>query len=447
MSLPRLATILLACATAPAALAIDYSVESNIDGNVSHNDNLRMTERDQTSVNKYQIVPAITLKSASERTDIALTSTFFFNRYSESAFNSDDQKFDLNLQHSFETSSLVLSGLVNRQSTTTSEELTSGRVGTRAERTELYQIAPAWTYFLNETNSIQLSAAHTKQHYRARNYTGYENSVAGVDWVYVLNERVKTVLSGYYTRYQSEDIDFSVPAFDTSYAYFGERILRGYFGEQGYSTRTKEKKVQLGVDYQLSEATLLQARFGRSNSETSHPISGNDSFCSNPVYLELRAIYAFEGLNLGGICATEDTDDRLTTAQVTWNWRSERQQFQINGTKSTQPSSNGYVVDALLVRSYWSYNLTERDQLSAALSLVRNRAINEDEDDVLNRSIADRDYSSISLNYRRRLSEEWSTVVGYQYNRQKYNEVDVKAHANIFSIGIRYQPRAWHWAR
>lgn len=446
----RLGTALLlyACSTAQVALATDYSVEGTIDANYSHNDNLRMSEQNKLSVSKYQLLPVIAFKSSTENTDVALTSTFYFNRFSDSDFNSNDQTFDLRVQHNFEKSSLSIEAQAIRQTTLTSEELGSGRVGQSAKRTELYQFSPSWTFFLGENDSVQFSGTYAEQHYSDPTYTGYKNGVADVDWIHVLTERLKGILSVSYSRFQSDDINFVVPTFDTGFieTASGNEVVRGYYGEQGYSTQTKEKKLQLGLDYQWSEASLLQARYGRSNSETTHPLSGDDAFCTNPAYLYVSAVYALQGISVGGICETRKTDDRLTTAEVTWNWHNENQQVQFDATKSTQPSSNGYVVDALVLRSYWAYSLTELDQVSASLTAVRNRSINN-EDSVLNNSIADRDYESLSLNYRRRLNEHWSATVGGQYNRQKYNESNLEASAKVFSIGIRYQPQSQHWAR
>ncbi len=422
------------------ASATDYSASAVINANTSHNDNLRLVQSDKTAVTKYQVAPVLTLDASTETSKLALTSTFSFNRYDKNEFNSDDQNIALALAHQFENSSVGLNAAIVRESTITSELLTSGNISDKAEPTEIYRISPNWTYILNETNQLQLSATYSTQDYHSAGYTGYKNTGAEVDWIYIFNERTKWVTAVNYSDFDSDDVTFGVPNQDVSGDY--GTVPANRFGQQSYSTRTKNEGVQVGIDHQWSEESLLQARVGSSQNSTSYPLSSTQDFCANPYYIALQAAQ----YPVGGICNLPDQNDRLFTAELDWTWHNERQQFGLNTTQSSQPTSSGYTVDQLQIGSNWSYALTELDQISTSLTLVRNRAIGGS-NSIQNSSSADRNYGNASLNYRHQISEQWFLNAGYTFSKQKYTQIDNQANSNVVSLGISYQPQQWHWSR
>lgn len=450
-----LATLLFG-GLAAAASATDYSASAAIDSSVSYNDNLRMTQSDKTAVRKYQVVPTLSLNADTETSSFRLQSIFYFNYYDKSEFNSNDQNIGVAYSKKFESSEVGVNANLVRDSTITSEELGSGRIGDTAERTDIYQVAPYWSYYLNETNLLQLTSSYTQQNYKSRNYIGYKQYGGGLDWIHVYNERLKLVTSANYSKYESDDSqDFPSPL--TGFTVYEPvdiggisvlvpvRFTRGQFGNQTYSTRTEEKRLQVGADYEWSEATKLQARLGASRSETEYPVSDPQNICSNTDYLEL--VRAGLAPYVGGLCGLEPSDSTLFTAELDWTWKSERNQLNLSTTKSTQPTSNGYMVDAWQVASTWTYALSERDQIKTDLTLVRNRTINESSRSSQTTSAGNRNYGTVLFSYSRQLNELWSVTGSYRYSKQQYTDLDYSAAANVFSIGIRYQPQRWDWAR
>jgi hypothetical protein len=432
----QLIAVLVCAGWISTSTAIDYSADAAVSTSVSHNDNLRLVQTNKTAVTRYEMTPVFKLSAISETSVLRLTSTFDFNRYDKSEFNTDDQNIALAFNHQLETSSVGFNAAVIRSSTITSELLTTGRIGDKAERTEQYQFSPNGSYTLNEHNLIQFSASYSKQDYQATGYTGYKNVGAELDWIHIINERMKWVTTATYSDYHSDDLEFDVPGFNIG-------LPRGYFGKQSYSTRTKNKGLQVGLDYQWSEESVIQARFGRSKNDTTYPVNDPQNICGNSTYLALIRL----GLPLGGICTTIPHDNTfLSTAELDWTWRNERQQFSLNTIKSTQPTSNGYSVDALQLSSNWSYQLTELDEVSTNLSLIRNRALGKG-NSLQSTAGADRDYGSATLQYQHRIGENWFVNTSYQYSRQKYTEVDYQANSKVISLGIRYQPQQWHWSR
>ena len=408
--------------------AADFSAGFAINAHTNHNDNIRLTQNDQKASTEYQLSPKIDLGVNTETSQLLLTSTLNFNRYSLSEYNSDDQNIALGLSHQFENSFAGLDLNYVHNSTLTSELLTSGQIGTRADRAEKYDISPTWAYTVNERNTIQMSATYTTQNYESSSYLGYDNKSAELDWLHQLNERLKFILATSYSDYQSDDRSITV---------YG--LLLGIFpipvGTQSYTTRTQTKDIQLGAEYQISENSTLSGRFGRSRNDTTQPVKDPSNFC------------AYGDQLIGAVCSTIPHSVNFgTTANLSWTWNNEQQRFKLNATKLVQPTSNGYAVDAIQIQPSWSYQLTELDSISIDASIVRNRAIDKTTN-LLNTSLADRDYGSATLRYQRRLTESWLFSTSYRYSNQKYSSTDYQASAHVYSLGITYQPQRWHWSR
>ena len=436
------------------AVAADYTARASFDVQATHNDNLRMSEENKVSVNKYLTTPLLALGASTERTTFGLTSIFYLNKYSDSRYDSNDMNIGLALNHKLENSAFGLNANYVRDSTITSEELTTGIVGDTAKRATRYMVSPSYQYFLSDKNMLQFQGSYIKQDYEASDYTAYDRASGGIDWVHSFDERLKMVLSATYSDYESEDVNYVVPLIDLprvvqnpdgSIELDPLSILpRGSFGDQSYRTRTKEKGGQIGVDYQWSEQSLIQARLGSSESESSYPLESSQDFCSYPQY---QALALFPQIRpYLGSCDREDTSDRVSTAQLAWTWQNENHDFNLNATKQTQPTSSGYTVDSLQVLSNWNYRPTELDQFGVSLTVVRNRSI-DDSESVRNSAIGNRDYESASLSYRRQFGEEWFVSTIYTYSHQRYTELDTNAHGSAISLAIRYRPQAWHWAR
>lgn len=417
--------------------AVDYSAGLNMAASASHNDNIRLTEKDKTEVRKYVASPTLMFGAATETSEIKFDSTFDFNRYDRDEFNSDDQRASLSLQHQFETSSIALNTAYINNTTTTSELLTTGIIGVTAERATQYQVSPQWTYGVNEANLLQIQGSYIVQDYESDAYTGYKNIGAQADWMYKINERISWITSLTYSDYQADDLVFNVPP----NSFF---LPIGYFGQQSYAVRTKSKGLNIGLSYEWSEQSSVDVRLGQAKSSTAYPIKDLDNTCLNSEYLEIVSLV---GEVFGAICnPLPRSDASSSTADLTWKWHNERHQASLNGTKQTQPTSNGYAVDAIQVNSSWSYRLTELDQLSMDLTLVRNRAI-DNKNSLRNISNADRDYGAGTLAYQRQIGEFWFLRASYQYAKQKYTNADYEADSNVWTLSVNYRPQQWHWAR
>lgn len=438
MPLARLLAAVTLLFAGPLCLATEYTAGFGMEVDTSHDDNIRLVQNNKTAVNKYSAAPTLTLTANNETNQIKLDSTFDFNRYDKNEFNSNDQNVSLTLSRQFENSSFDLSTDYIRNSTITSELLTTGRIGNKAERAERYQISPRWLYNLNETNLLQLQASYTAQNYHSDAYTEYGNTEAQIAWFYKINERLSWIASAAYSDYESDDIVFGVPR--TTFF-----LPAGYFGQQSYSVRTKTTGLNFGLNYEWSEQSSIDARLGRSKIRTDYPTNDPNNICVNPEFLSFSELIREQ--IFGAICnSLPSSNSFASTADITWSWKSERQQISLTGTKATQPTSNGYTVDAIQIGSSWGYQLTELDRLGVSLTVVRNRAI-DDKSILQNASNADRDYESGSLSYQRQISEYWFLRASYQFSKQKYTEIDYEANSNVVAVSINYRPQLWYWSR
>jgi hypothetical protein len=433
--------------TASPGNAADYSAGFSMKVDASHNDNIRLVETNKTSVRKYDASPTLSFSGATENTKLELTSKFDFNQYDRSEFNSNDQNIGLTLSHQLESGSLGLNASYVHNSTISSELLTSGRVGDKATRSELYSVSPNWSYLINETNFIQWSASYALQNYESDAYTGYKYASTELDWMYLLSEQLKLSIGGSYSDYRADDIEIGVPRIDIPEVHIEgvpfAPLLAGAAGNQGYATQTKSKGIVAGLDYQWSEQSQIKARFGRSQTRTSYSITDPRHLCADPLFLLYSSVLQ---PYVSPVCMLESSDNPQTSADLNWSWRGERQQLDFDITKTLQPTSNGYAVDAWQLTSGWSYRLSELDKLSVNLSLVRNRAIDE-KNSVVNAQIADRNYGLASIRYQRQLNEHWLVKAGFDFSEQKYTETDYQASSRVFSLGVTYQPTQWHWSR
>lgn len=265
-------------------------------------------------------------------------------------------------------------------------------------------------------------------------------------WVHIISDRMKFTATTIYSDYRSDDVTLDVPAIAGGDALsFSPPFFfhQGDFGQQSYITKTTSSGLRVGIDYQWSEQSLIKAQIGGSHLRTSYPIRDPRAICANSIFLLLAADL---GPVVGSACTLQATSNTQSNAGVTWMWNGENQQLNLNATKAIQPTSNGYAVDSTQLASSWNYQPSELNSLNINLSAARNRAIDKT-NSLQDSSIADRDYASATVQYARRLSENFVLNASFQFSYQKYVQIDYKASSRSYSLGLRYSPKQWHLAR
>lgn len=428
--------------------AMNIEASAVVDTKAGHDDNIRLVQKDKTAVNEIDLAPQLNLDVRTENTTVHLGTIVKARRFNRSEFNSDDQNVNLSITHSSERASFGIGATYIHDSTLTSELLSSGRIGTKADRSEQYLLAPSFSYALSETNRVALTGQYASQDYGSAAYIGYSDASADLSWTYLESEQLKWILSASYSDYRSEDMEFGVPT-RTVFGISGVNgllyfIRPGAFGTQAYATRMQDKGLSGGFDYQFTERSLIKLRLGWAKDRLTFPINDHDNVCENPFYLNLPADIKAA---TGAICdSIPDRKTALTTAAINWSWLGENQKVVLDLSKATQPTSNGYAVDATRLKSTWSYQISELDKIILDISLAKNRAISN-ESTLQNTSLADRNFGTARLSYQKQISERWFADLSYQYTTQKYTQTDYEANSKTIAIGINYRPAQWFWSR
>jgi hypothetical protein len=418
--------------------ATDYAANLSVAASGKHDDNVRMATTDKTPISGFAVSPTITLNANTEATHFLLDTTFDFARYNDSGFNTNDQRLNASANKHFERNVISLNADIIRDSTTTSELLDSGRIGTKAERTEEYALNPSWEMTLNEKNKLVMESAYSIRNYHDSAYIGYKNWNNSLDWSYALNERWRMDVVAQQSKYRSDRITVDVPAYDLTIPIFSTIAIieKGNYGQQRYSSVSDSLGGQLGASYLISEKNSLQALVGQSKVKQSYSLDDPNNICGDTDFIR----------GFAALCLAAPETTTLTTAQLGWALSTEQHQLSLQVVKSQQPSSNGVTVDATRLTANWSYHVTELDQLSLDVSGTRNRSINKN-NAAQSTSTLDRDYVAATAGYHRQFSESWYIDAAYQYRHQDYKYFDATAASNLITIGIRYTPVARHWSR
>lgn len=405
-------TLAAALALPGAAFATDYSLGGTLRVDAYHDDNIRLLEENGPSAFGQTIAPTIKAAATSERFEASLDTQLRFLRFNRSELDSDDQTLQGNLLWRAERSESRLMARWIRDSTLTSEQLDSGRVGD-ASRRETYLIQPSWTYYLTERNLLTVSGFYNDSDYRDDAFVDYQYLQASLRWTHILSERVHFLMQALYSEYQSADRDF--PTF-----------------RQSYSQQNNDTGLQIGGQYRWSENLTATALIGQSRSKQRYDVDDPIGYC--------RSFLA----PFAPLCQLEDSENDLSTLDASLNWNTERNQLTVNATRSTQPSSDGQVLEATQLHTNWVYRFWEHGDLVVNLTVGRHTAAGGDQS-VSARS--ERDFGYASLGYRHQLSETWSLSTTYQYRYQDYEVRPTSAESHRLSLGITYQPRERHWSR
>lgn len=403
----------LGCSLSQVTAAMDYALDSALRYDASHDNNLQLSERRNSSFGQTASGRA-NLSATSERTEASVDAQLWARRYNRSGFDSDDQTVKTHFAHTAERARFALDFSAARDSTLTSELLDSGRLQS-AERHEQYSASPSASYQLGETDLITLQGSYLVSQYSGGSYTDYDYWQTQGLWTHSLSERLRAFVSLSYSDYQSQPLQYPF--------------------EQSYASATTERGIQIGGDYQLNENFSISLLAGASRSDNDVQVQDPQQYC--PL---------FAGTFLAGLfplCALRDTETSLTTYRGSLSWSNERNQLSIDIARSTEPSSNGYVQQSDQLDLAWRYRLWEYGTLGLDTTYGQSDAPDARS---ARSSEPSRDYLYSTLSYTHALSDAWSIDCNYRYRTQKYETLD-RVESNVAFIGITWKPQSQHWSR
>lgn len=428
---------------ASLAMAAEYSVDPRLHIVTEHNDNLRMTERNQLSAHGTSAEAGVLLRRRSEvdgqELDLRLRST----QYNRSDFDSDDQFARGALHRNWRRGGALLRFNVDRDSTRDSEIIDTGDILHKSYRRERYQIEPSAHYILSLRQRIDASLSAEAVRYGHERYMDYDYGTGSLTWTWSSSERLNWFVQGSYTHYkskQSRDLGFSV--LNTPPLLPLLPLLPFEEFSQSYSSRSRTAGLQLGGEYRWSEQLSLTAMAGQSRTRNRYRIKDPMEVCSFFEQQGLPELYQ----GLIGLCGMEDSRGNTRLWNVTLDWTGQRHSFQGGFLSQTQPSADGYLLESRRATLGWRYELTERARLIADGLWGRNKAQGSSPLQ-LGAHRSERDYVTARVRYQHKLTEHWFVEADYRYRYMDRRAVRGTAESSALMLGIRYTPQGWRWSR
>ena len=404
------------------ARAAEYSLESGLKVSARHNDNIKLTADEKTSLQGRVVEPRLRAKVAGEAWDTSLDVDLKFNNFNNERYDSDDQFVIWVVNKKTERHVLSLNTDITRDSTRTSELDTSGIVTNFAVRREQYSVSPAWRYNVNDRNYVTLFGNISRTEYRDDRFSDYDYNSTGVTWTNIVEENIQLTLRLTGTLYEPDERAIN---------YLGEFELGSKAESTSYSGQIE------GV-YSFAENWFINSLIGSTYTDQTYSVRDPQDACNNSILESLDLI--------PGICALDDFSSSELMADISFSWSNERSEANVGYSISNQPSSQGYEVEHERYTAFVKYNTSKNSYVYLRINYGTNTAVDTSVSsiDVQN---SNRDLGGASVVYDYRFAESWKINAGYRYRWQE-RETDVDdAESNTILITINYQPTKSTWSR
>src|SRR6185369_2519810 len=154
--------LLATCFETRAALAQDWSFESNLSQRMGYNSNVLLNPSNEISAFSSRTTPELRLSREGPTSNISLGGRFVFTEYfNHSELNTQDQFADLNVTKALsERSQLGFAGNFAHDSITDNEDEATGDFVTRQIQFIRWDATPSWQYLLSPIDRMRLSARY-----------------------------------------------------------------------------------------------------------------------------------------------------------------------------------------------------------------------------------------------------------------------------------------------
>lgn len=430
-----IAAFVLPLATVPVS-ALEYSVAPSVEAYATHDDNIRLSPQNPTSLQGREVRTALDSGVASETWQLDLDIDLRFNNFNREEYDSDDQYIDLNFNKNAERQSFGVRSSVVRDSTRTSEIEDSGVVGFEAQRKETYRLNPYWSYFVNSTNRLTLNGSYSEIDFAesASRLTDYDSAAASLSWFSVVDEdlTLQFMVSGYSTEYDSRELQG-----------------RTYLVDTAYELESESYSAQVGGEFKFTEQLTIDALVGVINTKQQTDVTDPESACETGVPATVSIpFFPFSATAslIPNECLREDFDEDSVTGEIGAKWSGERSNWGVRYSIEHVPSSLGYTVESEKARANWKYRLTETSNVEFRFLYGQVEAL--DASSATTTSINDnRDFVNTRLVYSHRVADNWSVVADLGYRWQEREAARDGAESYAIKMGISYTPTGSIWSR
>ena len=379
------AYILLAFLASAGGQANEYSVDYQIKGGASYNDNESLTAEDEKATSGIRIALPISFSMRSERASASFVSELQSFKFDDSGYNSNDQNFQGNAAYQMERGSVSGNAGYLRGSTRGTEFLDTGRIGGVATRVERVSAGGGGGYILTDKSRAAVNLSYGQTDYASPRYIGGE-VIGGVFAGYhQWTERTSLSLRGNVSRYQNNA---------------DRQTTSDIIGSQaGFESILSEN-----LDVALTGGIAYVATSFDTNSATSRPDSDTTAYVVN-----------------GAV-----------------NYRQERYSLSATLARNIRPTGNGDLNIFDQVNMTYRYQLSDLSGFNASLLGGNTEALEGAIDN-------DRRFAQIGLGISYKLAASWSVSGDYTYRYQ--DNGSGSAQSNAVEIRLTFNPKEYIWSR
>ena len=359
-----------------AGLAEQWSVDSKISATTEYNDNIFLTENNETSVTGLLLSPEVSLAAKDMNWQTILNARFRANYYSDESLNRNSSLLVFSSGYALERDKYAITSSYEVQTSLDVESDLFGLVESQDER-ELFSVQPEYSRRLSERLSASLGYKYSTVDYDSplnSNLVPYEMHVTDVSINYFLSEisQVYTALS--FTDYESDDGSFDYTMFVYNF----------------------------GLARQFSEIVSGDIAFGQSKRDTFSRLPQSFNFFGTTITQIFDVDAESDGLVLdaGLKMLLEDGD--------------------ISGrlSRSNDTSSFGGIDEVDTINILFNKKLNELLSYSISAAYNSVTAINQAT------TFADRDSLSLSSKIVYRPKRDWTLSVLYGYSQRSFKNIE-----------------------
>jgi hypothetical protein len=363
------------------AWAGELSYQPNVRYQSMYNDNRRLRVANEESLIGHVLRVGTNLRYRTESTEINVDPLLRFERWwGDETLDTDDQELELSATRTGERYQLRFNAAVVRDTTlsTDFESIDSAQVSNRRRR-ETLSAAPTAAYQLNPRTVLTANANTQKTYFPKSGSTslvGFNFCSATLGARYSLTERLTLSPNGLVSRFRAPDVNAS----------------------------TDTVGIGLGAEYQHSP-TLFASLSGSVRTSK----------------LESRSL-------------TKPLRDASYTALVSVNKRYGRGDITASVTRSSSPTSSGFLIQRQSLSLEWEHRFWEH--------LIGTLDASYDEDTSLGQlsTSEDQRHARISAQLRFLVTREWALIGGYRYVERNRDNQASPAKSNAMSITLQYRP-------
>ncbi len=379
------ACILLAFLISAKAQANEYSVDYQVRGGASYNDNEGLSRDDKRETYGARVTVPISFAMRSNRASASLQSEFKSIKFDDSGYNSNDQNYQGDTAYQLERGSVSATAGYLRGSTRSTEFLDTGRIGGVSTRVERLNAGTSASYNLMEDNRAFANLTYGKTEYASPRYIGGTIIGASFGGIHQWTERTSLSLRGNVSRYQNDAV---------------RQLTSDIIGSQA------------GFNSVLSERL-------------------NASLSGGVTYVETS-------IDSSSPSARSDSNTTGYVINGAVDYEQERYLLSATLARSIRPTGNGDLNIFDQVTVTYRYKLSELNAFEARLLGGNNEAL---EGSLGN----DRTFAQARLGISHKLTQFWSISGEYTYRYQDNGRG--AAQSNAVQISITFSPEKYIWSR